>query len=44
MPAGPVTDGLYRVKVGKLNSAKDAEDMALRLKKDGYTTKICVNN
>lgn len=44
MPVGHATDGLYRVKVGKLNSIEKAEELELRLKKDGYSTKIGANN
>ena len=40
----PTTSGgdkLYRVKVGRLNSAEEARRLAARLKVSGYPTKIC---
>lgn len=37
-------DNLYRVKVGKLQSRQDAENLANRLKRDGYRTAICAND
>ena len=40
IPAGR-GDRLYRVKVGRLSSVTDAEDLAARLKKSGYKVKVC---
>ncbi|MDD5136240.1 MAG: SPOR domain-containing protein, partial [Candidatus Omnitrophica bacterium] len=34
-------DNLYRVKVGRLKSKEEAENLAAILKKEGYRTKVC---
>ena len=36
-------DSLYRVKVGHPRSKEEANDLAIRLKRSGYSTKICTN-
>lgn len=40
-PVTPADDKLYRVKVGRLNSAEEARRLAARLKVSGYPTKVC---
>jgi tetratricopeptide (TPR) repeat protein len=40
-PTASGGDNLYRVKIGRLKSAEDANRLAERLKTGGYSTKIC---
>lgn len=39
-PAG-ASDKLYRVKVGRMSSKEDAERLAVKLKREGYSTRVC---
>ena len=39
-PAGP-SDSLYRVRVGRISSKEEAERLAMKLKREGYPTKVC---
>ena len=42
----PVAEGdrLYRVKIGRMISKGEADNLAARLSRDGYKTKICDGN
>ncbi len=43
-PPGISGGNLYRVKAGKCGSKVDAENLAVRLRKAGYSIKICSND
>ena len=43
-PPGGSGGKLYRVKAGKCGSKEDAEDLAAKLRKAGYSIKICSND
>ena len=43
LPAGS-SDKLYRVKVGRLSSREEAENLAVKLKRGGCPTRVCQEN